>query len=182
MVIISENKFGSKAQSINDIAERLAAIDWYEKAGLKEKSAEETLQRFLQALQVSDYEIQWVTKERVSEVIENLTFDNSKLWEVLSELPEKLKKKIDEAGQADLLEEAVETVPHAVFHDVFQKAFQEFGEEKTVSFLVGHAMYVSVLVCTAELADEAELFTPLLELLEDGHLPLGLEGNIIYLL
>ena len=42
MVLISENKFGSKAQSINVVADRLTAICWYEKAGVKNKEAEET--------------------------------------------------------------------------------------------------------------------------------------------
>ncbi|KOS68818.1 hypothetical protein AEA09_09885 [Lysinibacillus contaminans] len=182
MVLISEIKFGSKAQSINEIAERLSAIDWYKKAGVKEKTAEEALQRFMQKLQVVDYEIQWITKEQTSETISKLTFDNSELWKVLSSLPDLLKKKIDEAGLTDLLKIAVETVPQAVFHAAFQKAFQEFGEEKQVNFFVGHAMYIAVLVCTAELAGEADSFTPLLELLEAGHVPVGLDGNTIYLL
>ncbi|WP_374966936.1 hypothetical protein [Lysinibacillus sp. RS5] len=182
MVLISENKFGSKAQSINEIAERLSAIDWYEKAGFKEKIAEEALQRLMRKLQVDDYEIQWVTKEQTSETISKLTFDNSNLWKVLSGLPDQLKKNIDEAGQADLLKIAIESVPQAVFHATFQKAFQEFGDEKQVNFFVGHAMYIAVLVCTAELAGEEDLFIPLLELLEMGHVPVGLDGNRIYLL
>jgi hypothetical protein len=182
MVLISENKFGSKAQSINEIAERLSAIVWYEKAGFKEKIAEEALQRLMQKLQVDDYEIQWVTKVQTSETISKLTFDNSNLWKVLSGLPDQLKKNIDEAGQADLLKIAIESVPQAVFHATFQKAFQEFGEEKQVNFFVGHAMYIAVLVCTAELAGEEGLFIPLLELLEMGHVPVGLDGNTIYLL
>lgn len=182
MVLINESKFGSKAQSINDVAERLTAINWYEKAGVTEKEAEEAFHRFMRNLQVNEYNIQWVSKEQVLEVISNLTFDNSELWEVLRELPDQLKKGIEVAGQMSLLEKAVDTVPQAVFHAAFEKAFQLFGEGKTVSFLVGHAMYIAVLACTAELADKAELFAPLLELLESGHVPLGPEGNTIYLL
>ncbi len=182
MVLINENKFGSKAQSINDVAERLTAINWYEKAGVKEKETEETFHRFMQALQVNEYDIQWVSKEQVPEIIEKLTFNDSKLWEVLSELPDQLKKDIEKSGQVSLLEKAVDTVPQAVFHAAFEKAFQAFGEDKTVSFLVGHAMYIAVLACTAELADKADLFAALLELLESGHVPLGPEGNTIYLL
>ena len=73
---------------------------------------------------------------------------------MLGELPNQLKKEIEKAGQVSLLEKAVDTVPQAVFHSAFEKAFQAFGEEKTVSFLVGHAMYIAVLACTAELADK----------------------------
>lgn len=43
-------------------------------------------------------------------------------------------------------------------------------------------MYIAVLVCTAELAGEEDLFIPLLELLEMGHVPVGLDRNTIYLL
>lgn len=182
MVMISENKFGSKAQLINGVAERLAAINWYEKAGVKEVKVEETFSRFMQALQVNEFDIQWVSKEQVPDVIGKLTFDYSKLWEVLSQLPDQLKKEIDAAGQAPLLEKAIDTVPQAVFHAAFEKAFQAFDDEKTVSFLVGHSMYIAVLACTAELADKGELFAPLLEMLESGHVPLGPEGNTIYLL
>ena len=182
MVLINENKFGSKAQSINDVAERLTAINWYEKAGVTENEAEETFHRFMQALQVNKYDIQWVSKEQVPDAISKLTFDNSELWEVLRELPDQLKKDIEAEGQVSLLEKAVDTVPQAVFHAAFEKAFQTFDEEKTVSFLVGHAMYIAVLACTAELADKTEVFAPLLEMLESGHIPLGPEGNTIYLL
>ena len=182
MVLISENKFGLKAQSINDIAERLATINWYGKAGVKEVQAEESLHLFLKTLRVSEYNIQWVERERVLPIIGQLTFENSKLWEALRELPDQMKKKIDESGHVALLESTIEAVPQAVFHAAFEKAFQVFEDEKIVNYLVGHAMYIAVLICTAELADQVDLFAPLLELLASGHVPLGLEGNTIYLL
>lgn len=182
MVLISEMKYGSKAQSINGIANRLSNIDWYKEVGVKEKYAEETLQRFLAKLQVSNYEIQWISKEQTADTISNLNLNNSNLWEVLSNLPDQLKKKIDDAGQVDLLSKIIEIVPQEVFHVAFQKAFQQFGEEKQVHFFVAQAMYIAVLICTAELAGEVELFAPLLELLEAGHVPVGLDENTIYLL
>ena len=51
-----------------------------------------------------------------------------------------------------------------------------------MKFLVGHAMYVSVLACAAELAEEKNVFLPIIELIEMGHVPLGPEGNAFYLL
>ena len=182
MVLISETTFGSKAQSINEIANRLSKIDWYKAVGVKEKHAEEILQRFIDKLQVSNYEIQWISKEQIAETISNLNLANSDLWKVLSNLPDQLKKKIEDAGQVDLLSKIIEIVPQEVFHVAFQKAFQQFGEEKQVHFFVVHAMYIAVLICTAELAGEVKLFAPLLELLEAGHVPIGLDENTIYLL
>ena len=63
-----------------------------------------------------------------------------------------------------------------------KKLSKHFGEEKTVKFLVGHAMYVSVLACAAELAEEKNVLLPIIELIEMGHVPLGPEGNTFYLL
>lgn len=182
MVLISETTFGSKAQTINEIASRLSTMDWYKEAGVKDRNAEETLRSFIEKLQVNEYEIQWISKEQTADIICNLNFHNSDLWKVVSSLPEQLKKKIDEAGQAELLSKIIDTVPQEIFHVAFQKAFQQFGEEKQVQFFVGHAMYIAVLVCTAELAGEIDLFVPLLELLEGGHVPVGLDGHTIYLL
>ena len=182
MVLISEMKYGSKAQSINDIANRLSNIDWYKEVGVKEKNVEEVLQRFLTKLQVANYEIEWISKEQIAQTISNLNLNNSELWDVLSNLPDQLKKKIDDTDQVDLLRKMIEIVPQEVFHVAFQKAFQQFGEEKQVQFFVTQAMYIAVLICTAELAGEGELFAPLLELLEGGHVPVGLDENTIYLL
>ena len=182
MVLISESKFGTKAQSINEIAERLCTIDWYKNVGEKEQTMEEVIQRFMHKLQVKDYEIKWIIKEHLTETISKLTFDNSNLWAVLATLPDILKKKIDGANQTDLLNIVVETVPQEVFHIAFQKSFQVFCEEKQINFFVGQAMYIAILVCTAQLAGELDLFTPLLEFLEAGHVLVGVEGNTIYLL
>lgn len=182
MVLISEMKFGIKAQSINEIANRITNIDWYKKVGEKDNNAEKTFHRFIEKLKVKHYEIQWITKEQTPAFIGNLNVTDSEIWSVLCNLPDVLKKKINEAEQADLLEKLIETVPQEVFHVAFQKAFQQFGEEKQVHFFVGLAMYMAVLICTAELAGEVDLFVPLLELLESGHVPVGLDGNIIFLL
>lgn len=182
MVLISESKFGTKAQSINEIAERLCAIDWYKNVGKKERATEEAIQCFMQKLQVQDYEIKWITKEYLTETISKLTFENSNLWAVLAVLPDILKRKIDEADQADLLNIVVDTVPQEIFHIAFEKSFQVFSGEKQINFFVGQAMYIAILVCSAQIAGEVDLFTPLIEFLETGHVPVGVEGNTIYLL
>lgn len=72
----------------------------------------------------------------------------------LAEVPDQLKEKIVRAGNEKLLVDVVDKVPEAIFHGVYKEVFKHFGEEKTVKFLVGHAMYVSVLACAAELAEE----------------------------
>lgn len=181
-VMLNQDQFGLKAQSINGLADRLSKIDWYKNAGYPEEEAEELFGGFMKKLNVSDYEVKWISKEEAADTISKLSFEGSKLWEVLSVLPDVLKKKVDELDQGQLLEKAVDTLPEFVFHFAFEKAFPVFREEKVVSFLTGHAMYITVLAAAAEIAGEGELFAPLIELLENGHVSLGPEGNAIYLL
>ncbi|WP_313430308.1 hypothetical protein [Siminovitchia terrae] len=181
-VTINQDQLGLKDQSINGLADRLSKVNWYENAGKEGAEAEQTFRSFMQKLNVDNYEVKWVSKEEAADTICKLNFEGSELWETLSVLPDMLKKKVDKLDQSQLLEKAVDTLPEYVFHLAFEKAVQIFPEEKVVSFLVGHAMYVAVLAATSEMAGETELFSPLLELLESGHVPLGPEKNTIYLL
>ncbi|MGE7768339.1 hypothetical protein [Peribacillus sp. NPDC096540] len=88
----------------------------------------------------------------------------------------------DAAGNEKLLADIVDKVPEAVFHGAFKQALNVFRDEKAINFLVGHAMYISILACTAELAGDVNPFSFIVEVLADGHLPLGPEGNTFYLL
>lgn len=181
-VMFAEEKYGPKAHSVNQIAEKLLTSDWYEKAGVEEESAEKQLQQFLTAINVSEYEIKWLTKKDFPEVIGHFSFNDSPLWDVLKDLPDHLKKAIENNNRVSLLEAVVDIIPEAVFHQAFDKAFKQFGDEKSVGFLVGHAMYMSVMACTADLADQGDLFTPILHLIGSGHVPVGAEGKTVYLL
>jgi NADH dehydrogenase/NADH:ubiquinone oxidoreductase subunit G len=180
--LISEGKYGSTARSINELIDKLTSINWYSNAGEYNPDVEGKLARFMSGLGVHNYDIKWITKEQVAETIGKLSFENSELWEVMKELPDQLTKKIDSLGNQQLLNDVVDKVPEAVFHGAYKHAYQAFNEENSIKFLVGHAMYISILACTAELADEKEKISILVDLLEEGHLPLGPSGNTFYLL
>jgi NADH dehydrogenase/NADH:ubiquinone oxidoreductase subunit G len=180
--LINEGKYGETARSVNELIDKLTSINWYSKAGQYNLDVEGKLARFIIALGVHNYEIKWITKEQVAETIGKLSFENSDLWEVLKELPDQFRKKIDSLGYQQLLNDVVDKVPEAVFHGAYKHAYEAFKDEDTIKFLVGHAMYISILACTAELADEKEKMSILLDLLEEGHLPLGPQGNTFYLL
>ncbi|MGG0790803.1 hypothetical protein ABE132_19260 [Peribacillus simplex] len=180
--IINEEKYGTDARSANEMIERLTSIDWYSQAGVKCNEAEKKVEQFMSAIGVSEYKIKWLSAAQVLETVSQLSFESSTLWEVLKELPDQLKEKIDAAGNEKLLADIVDKVPEAVFHGAYKQAFNVFRDEKAIKFLVGHAMYISVLACTAELAGEENPFSFIVELLADGHLPLGPEGNTLYLL
>ena len=136
----------------------------------------------MSAIGVSEYKIKWLSAAQVSETVSRLSFESSILWEVLKDLPDQLKEKIDAVGNEKLLADIVDKVPEAVFHGAYKQALNVFRDEKAIKFLVGHAMYISVLACTAELAGDVNPFSFIVELLADGHLPLGPEGNTLYLL
>jgi NADH dehydrogenase/NADH:ubiquinone oxidoreductase subunit G len=180
--LINEGKYGSTARSVNELIDQLTSINWYSKAGQPNPDVEGKLARFMSAVGVHNYDIKWITKEQVAETIGKLSFENSELWEVLKELPDQFGKKIDSLGNQQLLNDVVDKVPEAVFHGAYKHAYEAFNQEDTIKFLVGHAMYISTLACTAELADEKDQMSILVDLLEEGHLPLGPQGNTFYLL
>ncbi|MED3692081.1 hypothetical protein P4534_25370 [Peribacillus butanolivorans] len=180
--IINVEKYGTDAWAANEMIERLTFIDWYSQAGVKCNEAEKKVEQFMSAIGVSEYKIKWLSAAQVSEAVSRLSFESSILWEVLKDLPDQLKEKIDAAGNEKLLADIVDKVPEAVFHGAYKQALNVFRDEKAIKFLVGHAMYISVLACTAELAGDVNPFSFIVELLADGHLPLGPEGNTFYLL
>ncbi|MED4752502.1 hypothetical protein [Brevibacillus choshinensis] len=181
IVILNDEKHGSAPHTVNEWIDRLLAIDWYKLAGQHQEAALAKVNQLMKKLGVIECEVKWLSENEVPAAIQRLTFEGSQLWSILEQLPDQLKAKVKKIGNESLLEKVVDVVPEAVFHRAFAGAFHTFGDEKTVQFLVGHAMYLSLLVCTAVLADEMDLFLPLIELLEAGILPLGPEGNIFYL-
>ncbi|WP_439022302.1 hypothetical protein [Bacillus thuringiensis] len=179
---INEEKYGSHARSTNGMIERLMTMNWYSNIGQQNLEAEKKIDQFMCALNNSEYEIKWISRNQLSETIERISFEDNDLWGMLAEVPDHLKEKIISVGNEKLLIDVVDKVPEAIFHGVYKEAFKHFGEEKVVEFLVGHAMYISTVACAAELAEEKNVFLPIVELLELGHIPLGPERNTFYLL
>ncbi|MDM5433877.1 hypothetical protein QUG02_14480 [Bacillus hominis] len=179
---MNEEKYGFHARSTNGMIERLMTMDWYRNIGQQNLEAEKKIDQFMSSLNVSEYEIKWISRKQLHETIGRISFEENALWGALAEVPDQLKEKIVRVGNEKLLVDVVDKVPEAIFHGVYKEAFEILGEEKTVKFLVGHAMYVSVLACVAELAEEKNVFLPIIELIEMGHVPLGPEGNTFYLL
>lgn len=179
---INEEKYGSHARSTNGMIERFMKMNWYSNIGQQNVEAEKKIDQFMSSLNISEYEIKWISRKQLHETMERISFEGSALWGTLAEVPDRLKGKIVSSGNENLLIDIVDKVPEAIFHGVYKEAFKHFGEETVVKFLVGHAMYISVVACAAELAQEKNVFLPIVELIELGHIPIGPEGNIFYLL
>ena len=179
--LFNEGKYGLTVHSVNELIEKLTTINWYSNVGEFSPDIEGKLAQFMSAIGVHDYEIKWITKEQVPETIKTLSFEGSALWEVLKEVPDQLKTRMERLGTDKLLNELVDRVPEAVFHSAYNQAFLTFDDQDAINFLMGHAMYISILACTAELAGDNSM-SFIVELLEEGHLPLGPKGNTFYLL
>lgn len=172
----------AKAEQLNEVINKLLETDWYHQAGFKDEEVETYMQTFLKQLNIEEYVFIWTNKQSLKETIENLSFRESTIWEKLKDIPDQLKEKIDANDNKTYLEKLVEFLPEAVFHPAFDNAYKQFKDEKIVQYLTGNAMYLSILICTAQLAGEEKLFEPILRIIEKGHVPVGLKGNEVYLI
>lgn len=172
----------SKERSLSELVEKFTTIGWFGLLGRRDIVAEKKILQFMRAIGVSDYTMEWITKERMLSVIENMTFEKSSVWEKLKDVPGQLKEEICRNEEEDLLESMTDTVLEAVFHSAFQGAYEQTKEKKVLNHLVGNAMYMSVLASGAMLAGKVNLYEAIIELAESGHTILGLEGDTLYIM
>lgn len=182
MVILDEKKYSSKAKSINELTEKLTSINWYSQIGKEEQDAEQALSDLLDSLKVDKYEIKWIKEHELNDVLGKIKLSGSPVWDKLKDFPAQLKRVIEDKNEEDLLESVIDIVPERVFHSVFDHAFKTFGKEKLVQFFVGQALYFSILICVSEIAGKSEMSSKFLTLLQTGHVPIGLNGNKIYII
>lgn len=168
--------------TVNQAFEKLTTLGWFKEGGRVEKEIETLMEQFLKQFNIKQYEMKWLHKEELIEVIERFSFQGSDIWNELKEIPDHLKQQISANNDDSYLERLVDILPEAVFHPVFDGAFKQYSEEKTIRFLTGNAMYFALLICIAELASKGDLFQPIFQIIERGHVPVGIEGNMIYLL
>lgn len=179
MILLDEKKYSSKA--INELIEKLTTINWYKAVGQKDASAEQALSDLLNTLEVDQYKIEWVNKSDLDETLNKVKLSGSTVWEKLKDLPDQLKEVIEKQDELKLLKSVVDLVPEVVYHRAFECAYDTFKEEGLVQFFVGQAMYFSVLICVAELANQSAFSQKFITLLESGHVPVGPDGNTVYI-
>ncbi|SDH17402.1 hypothetical protein SAMN05192534_10268 [Alteribacillus persepolensis] len=180
-------RYGNNGENVASLIERLADIDWYQKAGEQDKAVEEKLAESMKQLGVSTYQIEWIKPGEAADAIASLALEESSIWEQLKEVPDTIKAKMDEVNRETVVDDIVYNIPELVYHGSFAGAYQLFEDEKTTGFFTGHAMYISVLACLWEAAADLDgmkdnPFLPLVEILESGHVPLGLKKETIFVL
>ncbi|MFZ4452680.1 hypothetical protein [Salibacterium aidingense] len=186
IAITDAGKYGKNGENVASMMDRLMNIDWFHHVGKEDPQTNNHLKNFMEAIGVDTYQMKWTPRDEVPQMISRLSLENSVLWGRLKNIPDEIKEKVEAAEHETELDELVYHVPELVYHGAFEGAYRMFEDEKTVAFLAGHAMYISVLACAWELADDPEgtkenPFHYAVCILEDGHLPLGPIGNTIYL-
>jgi len=171
----------SRNEKAFELMDELSRASWYANAGEANAQTEEQLEQILKRLQVENYELKWAKKNEASELVNEFTFQNSELWNRLKDIPDQLQEKIEQAGREEQLTTLLEWVPELVYLAAFDHAYKTFEDEKLIQYLVVHGMYISFMACIAELAGD-DTFEPLVEMVKEGHIPLGIKGNTIYLL
>lgn len=169
---------GDKTYQVMD---QLQNALWYERAGESNDETEEQLKQFMKNLQVENYDIKWIRKEEAPRLIGTFTFENSAIWEQLKDVPDHFMKQIEEKGKQQQLDELIDRVPEFIYLRTFERAYALFQDKQLIQYLVVHGMYISTLACIAALLED-ELFIPIVEMVKDGHIPLGIKGNTVYLL
>ncbi|MFB4162440.1 hypothetical protein ACE1TI_01120 [Alteribacillus sp. JSM 102045] len=184
--ISDAKRYGANGENVGRLLERLMNIDWYQNVGKNNSSIVEKTEKFMNTLGIETYQVEVIKKEEVTTMAPVLSLEESHLWQELKEIPEQIKQKIEESERNEILEDIVYNVPELVYHGAFKGAYDIFEKEKTVAFLVGYAMYVSVLACAWEIVSdlkgwEDNPFLYIVEILEDGHLPLGPQSNTFFI-
>ncbi|MEK4177490.1 hypothetical protein [Aeribacillus sp. FSL W8-0870] len=186
-LIENHASYDFKHERVNQMADRLLNINWYQHVGTIHDDVQNKAEKFLQSLNIENCEIKWISKDEIGNIYDTIRLTNSSLWEALKVLPDRLKEKIDQSGQEEILNEIVYHLPEAVFHEVYKGAFKTFSDESFIRFLVGHAMYISLLACAWELVANINEwgenpFAYLVDILEMGHIPLGSNNQTFYIM
>ncbi|WP_181348084.1 hypothetical protein [Thalassobacillus sp. CUG 92003] len=178
--------FGPNDKQVKTLIDRLLNVEWYQHIGTDHVRIEKNLQQFMEAFDLHAYETEWVPLQDVPGTIKSLELEGSQLWDVVKEVPDKISEKGKATGRKDSLDQLVHDIPELVYHGAFAGAYNHFQNQQAVSLLVGHAMYISLLACAWEVvADqsgwEENPFIYLIEIREEGHMPIGPKQNIFYL-
>lgn len=78
---------------------RLVSVLWYSNAGRKNPYAEQKIKEFAACFGTRKLDVKWISKEKLGDTAKQLTFEGCELWNVLKDIPDQLKIKIDAHGK-----------------------------------------------------------------------------------
>lgn len=183
--------YGPNGKNVAALVERISKITFYRALGdqTSQASVESSVQSFIHDLDAECPQVVTLTKEQLSSFLESMRLEASPLWEELQQIPIRIAQKLEETNRSELFSLANDVIPEQVFHDAYDGSFNQLESvgRTAISLCTGAAMYITGLAVAWELlADlpgwEKNPFLALIEVLEQGHLPLGLYDNQFYVI
>lgn len=167
---------------MNDIADKILQLPWFDNAGTVNKEIETKVEQFLDELSVNQYEIQWISKNELTDQLNSMSFEDSAVWSALKDIPTIYMEEIQQKEMEEAWKILLNDLPEHLFHVVFEKAYTLYQGEEEVRYLINNAFYVSTLIVLAELVGEKAFANKLSEIIETGNIVVGFEGEKLYLL
>ncbi|MDG5788841.1 hypothetical protein QA612_15320 [Evansella sp. AB-P1] len=181
--------YGPNGQNVEILIRRLSQIQWYENIGDKMVNIdlEDTIKRFTDFFQVEGVEVVALSKEQLPDFFEGMKLSSSPLWGNLNQIPQDIKKELVQSEREDLMVYINDMIPELVFHGAYDGAFRQLEQlgRNPISICTGAAMTIAGLAVAWEMIGDQEgwevnPFVLLVDVLEKGHLPLGLYEGRFY--
>src|SRR5690625_4484610 len=166
---------------MNDIANTILELSWFDNLGTASQETEEKVTQVMNDLNVSSFQFKWISKDELANQLDNVSLEDSPLWEKLKDIPSIYNEKIQQNEMGKLWKILVDELPEHLFHEVFEKAYEQYEDEEIVRYLINHAMYVSILISLAKLAGEKQFADTLVNLINTGNIVAGFNGEELYL-
>lgn len=189
--LLEETSYGPNGHRVVQLITRLSRINWFS-APEKQNGrveAEQAIAELHQQFGIQGYQVNWVSKAQLPSALEGINLEHSPLWSHLQSLPEKIRRKAEEAGRLSSLSAITEHVPEFLFHRCYDGVFREFaGQGETIAkTAIGTVMYTAGLACAWELFTDLEgweqnPYLPFVSIFEHGHWPLGLSREQFYVI
>lgn len=186
---LQEAALGPNSERTQALVDRIAQTAWFDPVDSRDGVRVDSVVRDLcTQFGNSQCGVHQLDRGELSEFLKNYHIAQSPLWDELKQIPDRIRAAADGGGRTELLSNAFNDIPEAVFHRAFDGAFRRFETQGdfVVRFAVTAAMYASSLAVLWELVADVEGMgdNPLLTALavfEQGHLPLGLFTDTFYI-
>ena len=176
--LLVEGTCKTNNQSISLLQTRIKNIPWFTNVNSNEidEVSTELIKTFIKELKLEAKEVIYAGHTELSE-FSNLLTDVTK---IAMEHRLNIQRKVNELGRSSFLEQIRDNLSEHTFHQVFDAAYKKFIEleDHEIRNICTSALMIVELSLSTEVVADAESnknpFIYLIQVLERGHLPLGI--------